>query len=192
MFDSIELHVVTGLSVLPFFILFFFYKFNTCNSYINITICIVFSTPIIWIIVILISLTCLDTSYSDLAGFSLIPCGDVYFYLNFAFGEDLIFKCSGMTTGEELSLNFFENQFMFYPGIGDFSIQFLFDRYNVDLDLFRKVVLSHIFGVGFYDWRYLLFLILVSVRLCGLYMCLTAYLTGMCVGISQELWTLLF
>jgi hypothetical protein len=98
-----------------------------------------------------------------LAGFSLIPCGDVHFYLNFAFGEDLIFQCSSRTTVKEFSLNFFENQFMFYPGIGDFSVQFLFDRYNVDLNLFRKVMFSHTFGSDFFSFRNLMILCLLVV-----------------------------
>jgi hypothetical protein len=118
-----------------------------------------------------------------LSGFSLIPCGDVYFYLNFAFGEDLIFKCSGMTTVEELSLNFFENQFMFYPGIGDFSVQFLFDRYNVDLNLFRKDMFLHMFGVKRY---YLLCLldIFLYVFHTGISMVLVEYILNRFVEIT--------
>ena len=88
-----------------------------------------------------------------------------------------------MTTGEELSLNFFENQFMFYPGIGDFSVQFLFDRYNVDLNLFRKDMFLHMFGVKRY---YLLCLldIFLYVFHTGISMVLVEYILNRFVEIT--------
>ncbi len=50
MFDSGIIYAVTGLLFILFCILFFFNKFNTCNSYINITICIFFLCSSIYLL----------------------------------------------------------------------------------------------------------------------------------------------